>query len=207
MKIFGKGKKTTKSNSRESETELVALVTRIAERLDVLEKKMDQVIGQTSPRSSERGGPSRPAPQPVVPSQPFRPPVPVTRPNEVKPAPTGHPQGHSHGRREKIMHKAVCADCHKDCEIPFKPTGERPVFCKECFSKRKNNKPPKVDQGQPLPAPVLPEAPKPVDLPQRQVSVTKKGVGKVTVSEIVQPSARAASPKKRNPAPEKKPKK
>jgi len=33
------------------------------------------------------------------------------------------------------MHKAVCNKCGKDCEVPFKPTGERPVFCSECFEK------------------------------------------------------------------------
>ncbi|MDD5681408.1 MAG: hypothetical protein PHI59_09245, partial [Candidatus Omnitrophica bacterium] len=25
----------------------------------------------------------------------------------------------------------------KECEVPFKPSGDRPVYCKECFSKRK----------------------------------------------------------------------
>jgi CxxC-x17-CxxC domain-containing protein len=40
------------------------------------------------------------------------------------------------GPRE--MHKAVCADCGKECEVPFKPTEGRPVYCKECFSKRRD---------------------------------------------------------------------
>lgn len=42
------------------------------------------------------------------------------------------------GFRERILHKAVCADCTKECEVPFKPSGTRPVYCKECFAKRKN---------------------------------------------------------------------
>ena len=41
------------------------------------------------------------------------------------------------GPRE--MHKAVCSGCKKDCEVPFKPTEGRPVFCKDCFMKNKNN--------------------------------------------------------------------
>lgn len=41
------------------------------------------------------------------------------------------------GPRE--MHKATCSECKKDCDVPFKPTGDRPVYCKECFSKRKNS--------------------------------------------------------------------
>jgi len=34
------------------------------------------------------------------------------------------------------MHSAVCSECGEDCEIPFKPTGNRPVFCSNCFSKQ-----------------------------------------------------------------------
>jgi len=39
------------------------------------------------------------------------------------------------GPRE--MHKATCADCGKECEVPFKPIEDRPVYCKDCFMKRK----------------------------------------------------------------------
>ena len=35
------------------------------------------------------------------------------------------------------MHKAVCAECGKECEVPFKPDGTRPVYCRECFAKRR----------------------------------------------------------------------
>jgi CxxC-x17-CxxC domain-containing protein len=41
----------------------------------------------------------------------------------------------SFGPRE--MHKAVCADCGQECEVPFKPSGDRPVYCRECWAKRK----------------------------------------------------------------------
>jgi len=43
--------------------------------------------------------------------------------------------GFDRGPRE--MHKATCSECKKECEVPFKPSGDRPVYCKECFSKRK----------------------------------------------------------------------
>ena len=33
------------------------------------------------------------------------------------------------------MHKATCADCGKECEVPFKPNGKKPVLCKECYIK------------------------------------------------------------------------
>jgi CxxC-x17-CxxC domain-containing protein len=35
------------------------------------------------------------------------------------------------------MHKATCADCGKECDVPFKPDGTRPVYCRECYSKRR----------------------------------------------------------------------
>ena len=38
----------------------------------------------------------------------------------------------------KQMHKAVCAECGKECEVPFKPTEGRDVFCKECFAKQRS---------------------------------------------------------------------
>jgi CxxC-x17-CxxC domain-containing protein len=31
------------------------------------------------------------------------------------------------------MYKAVCADCGRECEVPFKPSGDRPVLCSICF--------------------------------------------------------------------------
>jgi len=34
------------------------------------------------------------------------------------------------------MNKAVCSKCGADCEVPFKPTGDRPVFCSSCFEKQ-----------------------------------------------------------------------
>ena len=37
------------------------------------------------------------------------------------------------GRPE--MHKAICDKCGAECEVPFKPTGDRPVFCSNCFEK------------------------------------------------------------------------
>ena len=36
---------------------------------------------------------------------------------------------------ERSMHRAVCSDCGKECEIPFKPIEGRPVKCNDCFGK------------------------------------------------------------------------
>lgn len=32
------------------------------------------------------------------------------------------------------MHKAVCSNCGKECEVPFRPTGAKPVLCRDCFA-------------------------------------------------------------------------
>lgn len=39
-------------------------------------------------------------------------------------------------RRPKEMHKAICSKCKKECEVPFKPTEGRDVFCRDCFRER-----------------------------------------------------------------------
>jgi len=36
------------------------------------------------------------------------------------------------------MHPATCDECGKSCEVPFKPTGDKPVYCSDCFGKNKN---------------------------------------------------------------------
>jgi CxxC-x17-CxxC domain-containing protein len=40
-------------------------------------------------------------------------------------------------RTPRQMFHAVCAECGKDTEVPFQPTGERPVYCSDCFSRVK----------------------------------------------------------------------
>ena len=39
------------------------------------------------------------------------------------------------GPRE--MHKAICADCKQDCEVPFKPLEGKPVYCRDCYPKHR----------------------------------------------------------------------
>ena len=39
---------------------------------------------------------------------------------------------------EKRSYKAVCDECGADCDVPFRPTGERPVYCRACFAPKKN---------------------------------------------------------------------
>ena len=40
----------------------------------------------------------------------------------------------SGGRME--LFPAVCFECKKNCEVPFRPTGDKPVYCLDCFNKQ-----------------------------------------------------------------------
>ena len=37
--------------------------------------------------------------------------------------------------RDRQMFKAICANCGKDCEVPFRPSNDKPVYCSDCFEK------------------------------------------------------------------------
>lgn len=37
------------------------------------------------------------------------------------------------GGMRREMHPAVCAECGINTEVPFRPTGERPVYCSDCY--------------------------------------------------------------------------
>ena len=36
---------------------------------------------------------------------------------------------------DRQMHQATCSNCGKDCEVPFRPTNGKPVYCSDCFEK------------------------------------------------------------------------
>lgn len=38
------------------------------------------------------------------------------------------------------MHAAVCANCSAECEVPFEPREDRPVYCGTCYSEMKENR-------------------------------------------------------------------
>ena len=43
-------------------------------------------------------------------------------------------RGGGFGRdNDRQMHDATCAECGTTCQVPFFPTGSKPVFCSDCF--------------------------------------------------------------------------
>ena len=43
---------------------------------------------------------------------------------------------------DRKMYPAKCSECQADTEVPFEPDPDRPVFCRDCYAKRK---PPRRD--------------------------------------------------------------
>lgn len=41
------------------------------------------------------------------------------------------------GGNGKVMYTAICADCGRECQVPFQPRGDRPVYCSECLAKHR----------------------------------------------------------------------
>lgn len=48
---------------------------------------------------------------------------------------------HTSARSESVqICKAVCVDCGSDCEAPFQPKTDKPVYCQKCWQQHKPNK-------------------------------------------------------------------
>ena len=45
--------------------------------------------------------------------------------------------GGGYDRAPRQLYDAVCADCGKTAQVPFQPTGSRPVYCNDCFRARR----------------------------------------------------------------------
>jgi len=112
-------KKTTKSKpvktgqssaTAAADQDVVVLLTTLVQKLASFEAKLDTVLTRI---------PAQPS---AVPRQQL--------------APTPSPERR---REPRPMHKTICADCGKNCEVPFRPSAGRPVYCKECFTARKKN--------------------------------------------------------------------
>lgn len=43
-------------------------------------------------------------------------------------------------RRPVELTKVTCADCGRETTVPFKPTTDKPIFCKECWQARKGRR-------------------------------------------------------------------
>jgi CxxC-x17-CxxC domain-containing protein len=44
------------------------------------------------------------------------------------------------GGRQREMFQATCSACGKVAEVPFQPRGDKPVYCRDCFSSRQSSR-------------------------------------------------------------------
>ncbi len=57
----------------------------------------------------------------------------------------GNRGGNFGGDRE--MFQATCSECGKRCDVPFRPTGEKPVYCNDCFGGKRDGSFERNDRG------------------------------------------------------------
>ncbi|PIU40107.1 MAG: hypothetical protein COT00_03530 [Candidatus Omnitrophica bacterium CG07_land_8_20_14_0_80_50_8] len=131
------------------------MIAKLVDRLVSLEKKMDIVVAQTAGRPAGNGDQSKPF-------QSFK--------------------THQPPHRDRVLYEAICADCHKVCEVPFKPSEDRAVYCKECFARRKSL-PAGRQEARGKPYPVL----TPVAMPSKPFSKPR--------TTVQSPPVPATSPK------------
>ncbi len=48
--------------------------------------------------------------------------------------------------RRPDMHQATCANCNKQCQVPFRPNGEKPVYCNDCFGNVRGDSKPNFEK-------------------------------------------------------------
>lgn len=38
---------------------------------------------------------------------------------------------------QREMFDATCSSCGKKCKVPFRPRDDRPIYCRDCYSKQR----------------------------------------------------------------------
>jgi CxxC-x17-CxxC domain-containing protein len=58
-------------------------------------------------------------------------------PKRCKPCRDKRKAARQGGRGRRELHDAICADCGETTQVPFKPSGDRPVYCRDCYQKKR----------------------------------------------------------------------
>ena len=109
-------------------------------------------------------------------------------------------------------YKTNCALCGNVTFTPFEPDGVRPVFCKQCLSKKKEERKVEMETRQgvvsapiPVSAPTVPVIPKVVVPASPVAPVSVKPVSPVITPKVAAPVKQAYQPKPNNNIPQAKP--
>ena len=38
------------------------------------------------------------------------------------------------------LYNVKCSDCGNQTQVPFKPSGDRPVYCRDCYTQKRNDR-------------------------------------------------------------------
>jgi len=61
----------------------------------------------------------------------------TNQPKRCKPCRNAKKGSGSYGSRNnspRKMYDVVCSECGANAQVPFQPSGDRPVLCKDCYS-------------------------------------------------------------------------
>ena len=45
--------------------------------------------------------------------------------------------GRNNNRQQREMHDVICASCGTQTQVPFRPSNDRPVYCRDCYNQTK----------------------------------------------------------------------
>ncbi len=51
----------------------------------------------------------------------------------------GAPSSSSGGSGARPMFSVTCSACGRAAEVPFQPRGDKPVYCRDCFSRQRSS--------------------------------------------------------------------
>lgn len=107
---------------------------------------------------------------------------------------------------KKELYDAECANCHKRCQVPFRPNGKKPVHCQDCFVKDDSRAPARYgsDDRKFAPRSARPTATPAVDSQiqdlNRQLRTMNETLERLAAA--VESFSRASAPVKETKAPE-----
>lgn len=106
-------------------------VEEAAEDKEEKQEPAEEKAGQVSEAVEEPGVEANPVEEPEA--QEPKADVPTDNAASTEPTLAGIDQ---QGRQ---LYNVKCSNCGKDTQVPFKPSGDRPVYCRDCYMQKKNS--------------------------------------------------------------------
>jgi CxxC-x17-CxxC domain-containing protein len=60
----------------------------------------------------------------------------------------GYKKGSGKDSEKPFMFKTTCDNCGRGCEVPFKPTSGKPIYCSDCFERNQDDEPRRSGGGR-----------------------------------------------------------